>query len=264
MMTEAAEILAMDGHLARHSLDRVLSRREILRRDLGDLQFFDRALLRGMALMSRRQVVRIDGLAHIQPGQDPFILALNHSSRGEALYVPAILVLLRNGERLHFFADWNFRMIPGMNYLYRRAGAITVPRKAARPRFLNRLKPYFTDEVAPMTQAGNYLRAGGSVGIFPEGTVNPCRKKLLRGRYGTARLAIETQAPVVPAGIRFPSLDEDSPIVEGTPFEIRIGAPMVPPAVTALNENRDLVRRWHGDIMGAIGRLSGKAWTATA
>ena len=73
-------------------------------------------------------------------------------------------------------ADWNFRMIPGLDLLYRRAGAITVARKPARPRFLNLTKPLFIDTVSPMEQARQHLISGRSVGMFPEGTVNrdPC------------------------------------------------------------------------------------------
>ena len=46
------------------------------------------------------------------------------------------------------------------------------------------------------------IRGGALAGIFPEGTVNPEPEAgLLRGRKGAARIALGTDAPVVPVGI---------------------------------------------------------------
>src|SRR5258705_11901855 len=117
----------------------------ILSWPLHELQLIDRMLVRGMALISRCKVRSLDGLDYIAPELDPFILAANHSTRQEAIVLPALLFLLRHERRIHFMADWNFRMIPGVDLLYRRAGAITFSRKPPRPRLLNPSKPLFTD-----------------------------------------------------------------------------------------------------------------------
>lgn len=46
------------------------------------------------------------------------------------------------------------------------------------------------------------IRGGALAGIFPEGTVNPePGAGLMRGRKGAARIALATEAPVVPVGI---------------------------------------------------------------
>jgi len=46
------------------------------------------------------------------------------------------------------------------------------------------------------------IRGGALAGIFPEGTVNPEPEAgILRGRKGAARIALATDAPVVPVGI---------------------------------------------------------------
>jgi 1-acyl-sn-glycerol-3-phosphate acyltransferase len=46
------------------------------------------------------------------------------------------------------------------------------------------------------------IRGGAVAGIFPEGRVNPEPEAgLLRGRKGAARIALATDAPVVPVGI---------------------------------------------------------------
>jgi len=235
-----------------------LSARAILSGPLPELRAFDRALVRGTALMGRCTIHSIAGVEHIAPDRDPFILALNHGTRLEALLVPPLLFLLRRGKRIHFMADWNFRMIPGIGLLYRRAGVITVVRKPARPRFLNLLKPLFTDAISPTEQARKHLAAGRSIGVFPEGTVNRDPLRLLRGRAGAARLSLETGVPVVPVGLRFPTVPRGAAIPEGSPMAIEIGPPLTPSA--AESPAYAAVSVWHEQVMTAVARLSGKSW----
>src|SRR5215831_5401326 len=129
---------------------------------LPGLNMVDRMLVRGIALVGRAKVRHLDGLEHLAPQRDPFILAANHSTRLEAILLPGLLFLLRHGRRIHFMADWNFRMIPGLDFLYRRAGAITITRKPARPRLLNVMKPLFTERISPIEQARAHLICGCS------------------------------------------------------------------------------------------------------
>ncbi len=235
-----------------------LSARAILSGPLPELRAFDRALVRGTALIGRCTIHSIAGVEHIAPDRDPFILALNHGTRLEAVLVPPLLFLLRRGKRIHFMADWNFRMIPGIGLLYRRAGVITVNRKPARPRFLNLLKPLFVDSISPTEQARNHLAAGRSIGVFPEGTVNRDPMRLLRGRPGAARLSLETGVPVVPVGLRFPTVPQGAVIPEGSPMAVEIGPPLMP--LAAEKPGNAALWAWHGQIMTAIARLSGKFW----
>src|ERR1700742_4971686 len=114
---------------------------DILCRPIPELGLGDRSALRGLSLLARNHVRVLSGLEHVDRGNDPFILVLNHSTRREALLVPAVLMLHRSGRLIHFLADWNFRLIPGIGLIYRRARTITVTRKSARPAFLNVLKP---------------------------------------------------------------------------------------------------------------------------
>jgi 1-acyl-sn-glycerol-3-phosphate acyltransferase len=232
--------------------------RAVLSWPLPDIGLLDRMLVRGVSLIARRIVVSIEGLEHIAPGRDPFILALNHGTRLEALLVPPFLFLLRNGERIHFMADWNFRLVPLIDLLYRRAGVITVTRKPARPRFLNVLKPLFTSAIPPAEQARRYLAAGRPVGVFPEGTVNRDPLRLRRGRPGAAQLSLETGIPVVPVGLRYPTVQHGAAVPEGSQMAIDIGAPMTPPAAGKLTYAA--IWAWHGQIMAAIARRSGKSW----
>jgi 1-acyl-sn-glycerol-3-phosphate acyltransferase len=240
-----------------------LSAWAVLSWPLPELALIDRTLVRSIALISRRKVRRLDGLDHIAPERDPFILAANHSTRLEAILLPALLFLLRHGRRIHFMADWNFRMIPGVDLLYRRAGAITVARKPARPRLLNLAKPLFADTISPMEQARQHLISGRSIGVFPEGTVNRDPLRLLRGRHGAARLSLETGVPVVPVGLRFPTVPRGAMIPEGSPMSIEVGEPLIPPPMTITPAYASLWA-WHERVMTAISGLSGKSWEFSA
>ena len=108
------------------------------------------------------RVLSVEGAQHISAGQDPFILALNHSQKREAVLIPAVLAALLDGRQVHFMADWNFLMIPLIGFVIRCNDPIIVDRKSARPRFLNMLKPWLTSRTPVMDQARNRLREGRS------------------------------------------------------------------------------------------------------
>lgn len=240
-----------------------LSLADVLRPPLAIEPAGSRWLLRALVLLARRRVLTVDGLEHIRAANDPFILALNHSSRAEALLVPSALVFYRGGALIRFLADWNFRLIPGLGLIYRRAETVSVMRKPARPRFLNILKPLYRGPLTAFEQGRAHLIAGRSIGIFPEGAVNRSPERLLRGRHGAARLSLETGAPVIPAGIRFPDLEPGAPIDGGAMMTIEIGHPLVPTKrVAGAQAPLTDVRAWHAVIMGELARLSGKTWSA--
>lgn len=227
----------------------------------------ERWVLRLAVLLARRQVAEIDGWERVLPARDPFILALNHGSRREVVYLTAALMLARGGRPVHFLADWNFRLIPGVGWLYDKSGAITVARKDARPRFLNRLRTRYTGALPPLKEARARLAAGGSIGIFPEGTVNRDAVRLLHGRHGAARLSLELGVPVLPAGIRFARRRGDGARHDTAgPMLIRFGTPLVPapPATGPGPASAAAVCAWHAGVMTAIAGLCGKSWPAAA
>jgi 1-acyl-sn-glycerol-3-phosphate acyltransferase len=196
----------------------------------------------------------------IHPANDPFILTPNHSSRLEALLLPALLAIHRNGRQVHFLADWNYLLWPLLGSLIRMNDPIIVTRKPARPAFLNRFKPLFQTAESPYAQARRRLLAGQSLGIFPEGTVNPRSRSLLLGQSGAARLSLETGAAIIPMGIQFTGrpagfLNLDSMIV-------RLGRPLRPSADhLGSTAPAAAVRQWHETTMRAIAALSGKTWS---
>jgi 1-acyl-sn-glycerol-3-phosphate acyltransferase len=197
------------------------------------------------------------GVESILPACDPFILVANHSSKRDTMLVATFLILHRGGRPIHFLADWNFRLIPGVGMLYRTAEVITVTRKSARPQFLNVFKRFYEDPIPSMERARQHLVAGRSVGIYPEGGINKDPVSLLAGRIGAARLSLETGVPVVPMGIL--------PVgAESEQIDMVIGQPLTPPVVDSLPAPYSAVRQWHATMMSEIARLSGKTWRQNA
>jgi 1-acyl-sn-glycerol-3-phosphate acyltransferase len=232
----------------------------VLRWPLPRLALGDRCLMRGISLAGWRQVLSISGLAHIQPDRDPFIVALNHNNRSEALLVPTLMMLHRGGKLIRFLADWNYSLIPGIGLIYRRAGIIMLTRKPAKPGFLNLLKPLYRHPRSALARAQHHLRQGNSIGLFPEGAINRNPDALLEGRRGAAWLSLTTGAPVVPVGIRFPEADPCRRIADLDRMTVRIGAPLLPPRAPAVRVALADTRAFHAAIMNSIAGLSGKSW----
>jgi 1-acyl-sn-glycerol-3-phosphate acyltransferase len=100
------------------------------------------------------------------------------------------------------------------------------------------------------------VKQGHVLGMFPEGTRSRTGK-LQRGRSGAARIAIQAQAPVVPAyvagaGPIFARRNYLS-LKPRTAVTVRFGAPLFPPPDP--NDSRAL-RNYTRQIMAAIGELA--------
>jgi 1-acyl-sn-glycerol-3-phosphate acyltransferase len=222
-----------------------------------------RLILRSVLTIFRRDVVGIHGLDKLDPARDPVILALNHSTRIEAILIPILFAFARRGQLVSFIADWNFALIPGVATILREGEVILLARKKARPAFLNVFKPLFERKGPAFERAARALASGRSIGIFPEGTTNRHPTQLLRGYEGVARLSLTTGRPVIPIGVRFPGQPPDRPIRDRSPMEIFVGDPLRPPDPVS-EPTRGLLRAWHEQIMREISRLSGKQWNAGA
>jgi poly-gamma-glutamate synthesis protein (capsule biosynthesis protein) len=221
-----------------------------------------RLICRGVAAVSLRFVLEVENPERVAVEHDPFILALNHTTRLEAVLVPGRLILLRGGRRIHFMADWNLLLVPLVASIYRASGVIVVARKRARPRILTPLRRLFDPGEDAFLRARRVLETGNSVGIYPEARMNRDPERLLRGQRGVARLALETGAPVVPGGIVFPGLAPGQRIGDLTPMRVRLGAPL---EVERLEDPPNTaVDALHRRIMRAISQLSGKAWYPAA
>lgn len=222
----------------------------------------NRILIRGTLLCCLRLVRSASGLEQLAEVRDPYIVALNHSQRLEAVLLPMLFIWQRQGRLIHFLADWNFLLSPAALFFWR-GGVIPVTRKPARPRFLTGLRNYLVAAPHGFERAKELLRAGRSVGVFPEGTTNRHPTKLLGGQLGAARLSLETGAPIIPVGIRFPGQDKSRPIAACAPLEVRIGAILTPPP-SPDPAPAGAVRAWHAELMRTIANLADKSWSPTA
>lgn len=130
--------------------------------------------------------IRVIGIEHV-PDRGPGIVAANHVSVLDG--VALALVIGRHRRRMtRFLTAAEFFAKPTYAWALRLYRQIPIRRGEG-------------DEGA-LDEAVRTVRAGALAGIFPEGQVNPLPDgPLQRGRTGVARVALATDAPVVPVGI---------------------------------------------------------------
>jgi 1-acyl-sn-glycerol-3-phosphate acyltransferase len=209
------------------------------------------------ALASR--ILEIRGMERLAGARDPFIVVLNHSQRLEAVTIPTTLFVARDGKLIHFIADWNFMLIPGVGMIMRMGQTIPLAYKDARPRWLNVFRARYRRGPPAFVKARELIEAGHSIGVFPEGTVNRDPDQLLPGHLGAARLALETGAPIVPVGVRFPLEPPGAPIRALARMSLHVGAPIQSKrADPGTRPARADVQVLHETVMREIGSLSGK------
>ena len=129
----------------------------------------------------------ICGLDNV-PDRGPVLLASNHRSYFDVAAVG--IVAARLGRPVRFLAKQEVFVAPIVGRLARAVGGIAVERGAGSSE--------------PMRRAAAALRAGEVVIVLPQGTIprgEAFFDPVLHGHTGTARLAAETGAPVVPIGL---------------------------------------------------------------
>jgi putative phosphoserine phosphatase / 1-acylglycerol-3-phosphate O-acyltransferase len=181
--------------------------------------------------------IEIEGLEHV-PGRGGAILAFNHRSYFDAAVMS--LVAAQAGRAVRGLGKKEVLDAPVLGPLARAVGTIRVDRGTG------------SDE--PLEAAAQALRAGEAVMIAPQGTIprGPAFfEPELRGRWGVARLAAMTRAPVIPIALwgtervwprnaRLPRIDP----LRRPRVSVRIGPPV---ALTYDDQDTDTKR-----IMSAI------------
>ncbi|HET6874740.1 MAG TPA: lysophospholipid acyltransferase family protein [Acidimicrobiales bacterium] len=122
--------------------------------------------------------VRVEGAENV-PRRGPVILAGNHISFSDSIFLPLVL-----RRRVTFVAKAEYFDDPKTAWFFRAVGQIPI-RRTGGPASLRALET-----------AKGVLADGGVFGIYPEGTRSP-DGRLYRGHTGVARLALECQVPVV-------------------------------------------------------------------
>ncbi|MCL2316684.1 MAG: 1-acyl-sn-glycerol-3-phosphate acyltransferase [Actinomycetia bacterium] len=137
------------------------------------------ALLR---LVARREWRGQDRL----PLDGPAIIVPNHVSSLDPLFVGEFVAYA--GRWPYFLAKASLFRVPGVRFLFRRAGMVPVFREMERGG-------------GALDQAARLLGEGRVVVIYPEGTTTYDPQVWpMTARTGAARLALLTGAPVVPLG----------------------------------------------------------------
>jgi 1-acyl-sn-glycerol-3-phosphate acyltransferase len=216
-----------------------------------------------IVLLTLGRLVRVEHPERLARVPEPAIFALNHSNSFESVVVPAALMHLRGGRQIHFLVDWMFLRLPGLGWLIRQCEPIPVYTKPARWRLGEahrraRMKRPVLDACLER------LAAGGSLGLFPEGTRNRDPRLLLRGRGGLGELVLRSDAPVVPVGIHYPAAAGLGRAPRLGRLVLRVGEPLEFHAEREAAHGRDgrerraLARGAVARVMASLLELSGK------
>lgn len=190
----------------------------------------------------------VKGRAHV-PETGPAILASNHLSFSDSIFLP---LLLR--RPVVFLAKQEYFTGKGLK------GRLT----AAFFTLTNQLpmdRSGGEASAASLVAGAEILHDGGLLGIYPEGTRSP-DGRLYRGKVGVARLALETQVPILPVAMI--GTDKVQPIGQRVPTIRRvgmiIGRPLDFSEYYDRAEDRDIQREVTDAVMRQIQLLSGQEY----
>ena len=158
--------------------------------------------------------LRIDGQQHV-PTHGGVLVASTHQSHADSI---ALAVAVR--RPLHFLGDVRLTAWPVLGPMLPRLGMIPVRRGEG--------------DATALGQLAELLGSGGAIAVYPEGSRSR-DGRVHRLRSGVARLAAQTQVPVVPAAVA--GIYDVWPIgarprLRGGRVTVRFGPPLPPPEPT--------------------------------
>lgn len=186
----------------------------------------------------------VTGVEHV-PTEGPVILAANHLAIADSFVVPMIVP-----RQVSFLAKAEYFQGSGVRgglqrWMFGSLGAIPVERGRGRA------------AMEALDQAERVLRGGGAFGIHPEGS-RSTDGRLHRGRTGVARLALSTQAPVVPVALAGTDdlLPPGARIPRRRAVSVRFGEPLLFRRYAGMEKSLPVLRSVTDEIMYAISELS--------
>ncbi|WP_104107322.1 lysophospholipid acyltransferase family protein [Nocardioides sp. 616] len=191
---------------------------------------------------------QVEGAANV-PAEGPAILASNHLSYADWLFMPLTLP-----RRVTFVAKAEYFTTPGVKGWFQKkffAGSGQVP--------IDRSSGNAAE--GALASAKQILAQGDLFGIYPEGTRSH-DGKLYRGKTGVARLALESRAPVIPVAV----VGTDVVAPPGKKFGsitrpmVRFGEPLDFSRYEGMENDRYILRSITDEIMYEIMRLSGQEY----
>ena len=190
----------------------------------------------------------VEGAENV-PAEGPAILASNHLSYADWLFMPLTLP-----RRVTFVAKAEYFTSPGIKGWFQKkffsgAGQVPIDRSGANA------------AEGALSSARKILTDGDLFGIYPEGTRSH-DGRLYRGKTGVARLALETKVPVIPVAV----LGTDVVAPPGKKFGtftrpgVRFGKPLDFSRYEGMENDRYILRSITDEIMYEIMRLSGQEY----
>ena len=183
------------------------------------------------------------------PVAGPAVLVSNHISAGDTFILPAMIK-----RRLTFPAKaelFHGRGVRGrvVSWFLRNVGQLPMDRSGGRA------------SATSMDGVLGVLKAGGLLGIYPEGTRSP-DGRLYKGKTGVARLVLQAGVPVIPVAMINTQVVRTK--ILGLPTirrpGIRIGKPMDFRAYAGSGNDREVLRWITDEIMNAVMALSGQVY----
>ena len=183
------------------------------------------------------------------PAEGPAILACNHLSYTDWLFMPLVLK-----RRVTFVAKAEYFTTPGIKGFFQKmffsgVGQVPIDRASG------------SAAAGAMKSASEILAKGDLFGIFPEGTRSH-DGKLYRGKTGVARLALTTGVPVIPVAV----VGTDVVAPPGKTFgsftrpHVRFGQPLDFSRYAGMENDRYILRSVTDEIMYEVMRLSGQEY----
>ena len=188
--------------------------------------------------------VRVEGAEHV-PSSGPAILASNHVSFSDSIFLPLVL-----RRRITFVAKAEYFEDPKTAWFFRAVGQIPIKREGG------------SASERALASARGVLAGGGLFGIYPEGTRSP-DGRLYKGHTGVARLALQCHVPVL--AVAMVGTREAQPIGQVMPnlfrtITIRISPPLDFSRYADRADEPMVLRQVTDEIMFELRELSGQEY----
>jgi 1-acyl-sn-glycerol-3-phosphate acyltransferase len=195
------------------------------------------------SVMNRAYRIRIEGLENV-PEHGRGIVAANHISFLDSFFIPlAIPRRVTYLAKAEYWDSWKTR------WFFDLVGQIPVRRHDA------------AKAMAALDAGRQVLSRDGLLGIYPEGTRSP-DGVCYRGKTGVARMALDTDSPVIPVGLigtrEIMSKDAKLPHLRGD-VTVRFGKPHIFTKDEAGGDPLSL-RSFVDSLMYDICKLSGQEY----
>jgi 1-acyl-sn-glycerol-3-phosphate acyltransferase len=188
--------------------------------------------------------LEVSGMENL-PNQGGAVMCPNHLSVIDSFVLPAVLPRsIMYVGKAEYLDDWKTaKLFPAL-------GMIPIDRRGG------------DHALAALDVARGVLNRGGLFGIYPEGTRSRSGR-LHKGHTGAARLAIETNSPIIPVGL-VGTLDiqpPDQPMPNlFRRAQVKIGEPIDVERYQRRIGDRAVYRELTDEVMYEISRLTGQTY----